>query len=176
MEQHSIEMLAWFWKEHKAIGQVSFADGFCQCESECFINRSSDPDKMRAICLVGTFIDQLIHCHFRDIYPEFSEKYRYPKLHSCHGAGMIHPSWFIYTLTNSYWVSESERQGFRPQENWQEVRSVAITLFEDLFSFLNNLSKESSCVTKFKRSALEELSFRFNQNTQDVLGNVLNEI
>lgn len=169
----SQEMLEWFWQEHKSIGQVSYEDGFCQCETENFINRSSDPEQMRAVCLVGTFIDQVIHCHFSAIYSDFSRSYPCPKVRSCHGRGMVHPSWFVHTLTNPYWKSISEKNGYRPKENWEKVESIATKFLSNIFSYLSEYSTDLSLNEKFKSYVQRELSVRFDQLTQHAISGAI---
>jgi hypothetical protein len=158
-------LLEWFWKEHQTIGGVAPANGFCQCETEDFIQKSTDSEKLRAICLVATFIDQIMYGTFREIYPEFSRRFPCPKVYRCQTAGMTSPNWFVYSY-----------HGYDKNADWDEIKKVATIMLGDISAFLSAKPEGSLLVKNFKQVASRELVFRFEPKPKKLLLGAVSEM
>jgi hypothetical protein len=122
---HSLQAeLSWFSKyAHKDYERGKI----CQCGTEKLIQRSLEPERMRAFLLVGVFIDQLVYTHYQDVYREFRKIIRLPKL-LAHGAiGHISPSWLIYS-----------RHGYDKNVNWDGLSRLATATMCELKKWLED--------------------------------------
>ena len=109
------------------LGPLDAARGyFCQCGTEKILKRLREPEVMRAFLLVAVFIDQLVYTHYSDVYIQFSEKYRVPKLKAHPDPSCMHPaSWFIYST-----------RGSDENIDWSTMRAVAEIIVTETEAFL----------------------------------------
>ena len=118
------ELIDWYWAEIEALDSsakhyVLEKDGMCQCTSENIISDCSDPHRMRAFLMTGILIDQMMFTHFGNIYLEFRETFRFPKLLAHGGYGMAGPGWFSYS-----------NHGYDEKVDWAAVSTSRIIPFD----------------------------------------------
>jgi hypothetical protein len=125
----AIQLIDWFWRlfpkeqlEHTPESRW----GLCQCGTENLIARSrGNPNKMRTFLLFSVFIDQMVYAHFPQIYSQFRDRFRFPKLHSHPGAGMASSSWLVYPS-----------HGYDKRMDWEAARPIAKVLFVECLAYL----------------------------------------
>ena len=104
-------LINWYWSKHNDIPNLAGGnDGLCQCVTESFIMRSGDPKTARSFLMIGALIDQIMFTHFREIYDDFRDEFRYPKLYAHSFGGMASPSWLVYS-----------HHGFNKKIDWDNV-------------------------------------------------------
>jgi hypothetical protein len=121
----TLQIIDWYWLEHRRIGETTCKDGFCQCESESIIEKASNPYLMRAFLIIGVFTDQLIHRHHNRLHGQFSSIFKYPKNHRCQTAGMANANWFIYSY-----------HGYDKKISWNRVAEVGEIILSDTIYWL----------------------------------------
>ena len=118
----SFELISNFWSElektRKSISHFGGYDGFCQCETEKVIAKTSNPTETRSFLLVGMLIDQSVREQYvyprSDFYAEFRSVFTYPRL-VAHFDGSEHScSWFCYHV-----------HGYDKLVNWENVEKVS---------------------------------------------------
>lgn len=128
----------------------------CQCGSEKAIQRSSDPERMRAELLSYVFLDQFFYSHYPEIHSLFKKEYPGPKLRQHSFGGHASPSWFVYSKHN-----------YDANADWEFIQSV---FWEYLSSGLEWLSKNCNIdEEKFWLLAQEEIKNEFEIEHQCIL-------
>jgi hypothetical protein len=133
----------WFHDRWVLVNNLDSGDGFCQCGSEKVIAGSSNPNLMRAFLLVGSLIDQIMFTYFRDLYPDFRNSFKYPKMHAHGGGGMAHPSWLVLP---------------RHSQNidWDVISRVSEVLLNDLYDWFRNNGGGDE-MRKFQEKLMNEI-------------------
>lgn len=85
----------------------------CQCGTEKAIQRSLEPERMRAELLSYIFLDQFIFSHYPQNHAAFKREYPGPNLRQHSFGGHASPSWFIYS-----------RHGYDSNADWQLIQST----------------------------------------------------
>lgn len=157
----TLNLINTFWEETEdvKIRRLHLAGlrkgGLCQCSTEEFIRRTKDPIEMRSFLMIGVLIDQNIS---GDIYNEFRNVFKYPKLFS-HPDSMtseFSPTWFAHN------------PAMRGNIDWGSVKKVFEILFFDTKSwFLENNKVED--FDKFKRSLFDSFDRSFIEFPDRVL-------
>jgi len=119
----ALTLIDWCWKTMP--GRLSIRGEICQCQTEDVIRRSPNASRMRSFLMIGVLIDQMMFSHFSQVYDEFHNQFRFPKLQAHPVPGMASPSWLIYS-----------RRHFDENMDWQETAKVVDILFLDVFDWL----------------------------------------
>lgn len=160
--QHLID---WFWAEHERVGNQSYKDGFCQCESEKFIEKSSDALLMRAFLVIGVFIDQLVHSHHKHLHSQFNDAFNYPKNYSCQTSGMSSANWFIYSY-----------HGYDKKISWERVAEVADIIILDTIEWVTQ--HEEGFISKdwVECHLYPEITHVFEFNNAKLLHDIISKV
>ncbi|MAI76788.1 MAG: hypothetical protein CMM90_06395, partial [Rickettsiales bacterium] len=83
--QETFKLINNFWTEFekikKTISRVGGFDGFCQCESEKIIEKTSKATETRSFLMIGILVDQAVRASSSDnLYEDFRSVFIYPKL------------------------------------------------------------------------------------------------
>lgn len=151
-------------EHNKWLNSQSFKPGssaeICQCGSETAIQRSSDPERMRAELLSYVFLDQFIYSHYPESHTFFKKEFPGPKLRQHSFGGHASPSWFVYSKHN-----------YDANADWDLIQSV---FCEYLSSGLEWLSMVCDIdMEKFKLLAQEEIKGEFENEHQPKLLSVV---
>jgi len=162
------ELINWFWRDAKFAPRWSNrpqeVNGPCQCATEKLCGSSSDPNQMRAFMMVGVLVDQMMWTHFRDLYPDFYESFRYPKLYSHPTAGMAGPNWMAYTS-----------HGYDKKVKWSVVSEVCHLLLNDLYDWFKGKGLLDEMIN-FQKILKVEVNIAFETVNRDKLMPVIESI
>ena len=100
--------------------------------------------------MISLFIDQLVYTHFSQVYPQFPDRLRFPKLYSHGGYGMMGPGWLVYS-----------RHGYDKKMNWETARPIALQMFNDCLKFLTTEIDSSEISRRFFDLAEDEARMEF---------------
>jgi hypothetical protein len=144
------ELISWFWTDYK-----SHKDGICQCDTERFIQSSSDPNLMRVFLTFGVFVDQHRYTHVPTVYNNFRAQFRLPKLYFCPSGftRMASPSWFIYELKGT-------------EIDWTLAEDVGRAIFQTVRQWLQD--EDANFLVEFDSSLKSETKIEFRSNVEKV--------
>jgi len=122
----------------------------CQCGTEKLIQRSSDPQRMRASMLALVFVDQFVFTHHRGLHTKFRDEFPIPKLVAhVNGSSNCSPSWFVYS-----------NHGFDKKADWQLISKTFTACIHHLYRWLTRELGES--VPGLQAWVEEEVSNEFD--------------
>ena len=163
MGMDSLErFISWYRFE---TNQPSTIDGFCCCQTESVLQSSSNPELMQVFLLFGTFADQFIYSHFQASYFDFSHHFRFPKVLTHGGDGLVSPSWFInpqFELDNKM--------------DWKLGKKVGRMTFLTILEWLEHNHQHEELLKYFDKLLKMEVQIEFGKNTEESLKvwNILN--
>jgi hypothetical protein len=157
-------LINWYWSKYNDIPNLAGGnDGLCQCATESFIMRSGDPKTARSFLMIGALIDQIMFTDFYEIYDDFRDEFRYPKLHAHSGGGMASPSWLGYS-----------HHGFNKKIDWDNVSEILdVLLLSTEKWFEDNMMHDK--LSSFHESLILSINTEFEENTKERLMSLLNK-
>ena len=136
--------------------------GICTCTMNTFFAfADNEKDKFRCFYLIGSLIDQTMFTHFQEIYSEFRNVLKFPKIYQ-HGCGMASPS-MLFEVKK---IKSSKKRPFEYEEgskevNWDTMKTVAENLFEDCKNWFKESNNES-VISPFNEKITEEINNKEN--------------
>ena len=153
-------LIKWFWER---FGDDD--DGLCQCGTERLISRSGNPNQLRSFLMISVFIDQLVSKHFIQTYPQFRDRFRFPKLYAHGVSGMMGSSWLVYS-----------RHGYDKKMNWETARPIALQLFNDCLKFLAAEINSSDISSRILGLAEDEARMEFEMTSEQAFLTLLSSV
>jgi len=95
--------------------------------------------------MIGVLIDQMMYTHYYSIYNEFRSEFKYPKLRSHVGSGMVSANWMIYT-----------HHRYHENMDWQQTAQISEVLFGDLITWLQGKIDTNDFISLLKQELKNE--------------------